>query len=125
MQTEIESARDALEKCYEIALQWEADELAGVAGTTDKPEALSASEALLEVERLCKSALALPRLNCEVGTAEEQAVRFGKLCDKYYNEEESCNKECPLASLSMIPGFPRCHAYWAQMPYEEKEGGEE
>lgn len=57
-------------------------------------------------------ALSLPRRNCDVGTEEEQAVRFGALCDKYYNDEDTCNEECPLAALHIIHGFPRCQAYW-------------
>ncbi len=70
------------------------------------------------IRRISMSALSAPPRNCDVGTAEEQAVRFGALCGKYYNEEYPCDKECPLASLPMIHGFPRCQAYWAQMPYE-------
>ena len=73
-------------------------------------------------DRMNKEAeIGKPPRNCDVGTAEEQAVRFGALCGKYYNEEYPCDKECPLASLPMIHGFPRCQAYWAQMPYEESE----
>ena len=64
------------------------------------------------------ASLSAPPRNCDVGTAEEQAKRFGKVCGKYYNEEEQCNEKCPLASLDVIHGFPRCQAYWAQMPYE-------
>lgn len=116
MATEIKGARDALEKCYEIALQWEADELAGVAGTTDKPEAKSASEALLEIERLCKSALALPRRNCDVGTAEEQTARYYKFCS--FQGNETCN-DCSLKSSCV-----KCEMAWAQMPYEAEEGGD-
>ena len=70
-------------------------------------------------------AISKPPHNCDVGTAEEQAERFGKLCGKYYNEEEPCKEECPLASLTIIHGFPRCQAYWAQMPYEAEEGAGE
>lgn len=64
-----------------------------------------------------------PLRQCDVGTAEEQAVRFRDMCNKYYDDENPCNKKCPLASLSIIHGFPRCQAYWAQTPYEE--GGAE
>ena len=85
-------------------------------GQTTRSEHKSAIEKI-------KAALALPLRNCDVGTAEDQAERFGKLCCKHYNEEGSCNDKCPLASLPIIYGFPRCQAYWAQMPYEE--GGAE
>ena len=68
-------------------------------------------------------ALAKPERNCDVGTADEQAKRFGAMCGKYYDEEGPCNEVCPLASLPIIHGFPRCQAYWAQMPYEAEKGG--
>lgn len=71
-----------------------------------------------------RRALSAPLRQCDVGTAEEQAERFGKLCGKYYNEEYPCDKECPLASLPMIHGFPRCQAYWSQTPYGAEEGAE-
>lgn len=121
MATEIKSARDALEKCYEIALQWEADELAGVAGTTDKPEARSASEALLEIERLCKSALALPRLNCEVGTADEQGERMRTFCLSH----EGCHS-CEFGTIPLLT-LGQCVLEWAQMPYkaDAQKGGAE
>lgn len=64
------------------------------------------------------SALSAPPRNCDVGTAEEQARRFGAMCNKYYNDEDKCDERCPLASMNFIQGFPRCQAYWEQMPYE-------
>ena len=76
-----------------------------------------------EAQVLASAALSAPARQCDVGTAEEQAERFGKLCGKHYNEEEPCNEKCPLASLPIIHGFPRCQAYWAQTPYEEKGAG--
>lgn len=42
--------REMALNCYNIACQWEADERMGVAGTTDKPEARSASEAMMEIQ---------------------------------------------------------------------------
>lgn len=57
------------------------------------------------------AALAEPRRNCDVGTAEEQMERHYIFCSK--------NKEChPDSSRCMM-----CYAKWAQMPY--KEGGAE
>ena len=50
--------REALVKCREIALQWQADEAAGVAGTTDKPHARSAAEAVVDMEFEINAALA-------------------------------------------------------------------
>ena len=74
-----------------------------------------------EVLNKIDEALAKPQRNCDVGTAEEQAERFRNLCNKYYDDENPCNKDCPLASLDIIHGFPRCQAYWTQTPYR-KEG---
>lgn len=80
-------------------------------------------EAASELRKRIMDALAAPARQCDVGTADEQANRFGKLCGKYYNEEEPCNEKCPLASLPIIHGFPRCQAYWAQLPYDAEKGG--
>ncbi len=44
-------------EAYNVLLQWEADEAAGVAGTTNKPEAKSANEALFEARMLLQEAL--------------------------------------------------------------------
>ena len=66
-----------------------------------------------------KSALALPRRNCDVGTAEEQEERRKAFCDKYRVEKggyRHCYK-CPLRSKN------NCTLSWAQMLYE-KEGEE-
>lgn len=78
-----------------------------------------------EAHRLATEALSAPPRQCDVGTAEDQAVRFRDMCNKYYDDENPCNKKCPLASLSIIHGFPRCQAYWAQTPYAAEEGAGE
>ena len=57
--------REALVKCREIALQWQADEAAGVAGTTDKPHARSAAEAVIDMEFEINAALSAPPRNCD------------------------------------------------------------
>ena len=51
------NALDKVKEAYEILLQREADEAAGVAGTTDKPEAKSASETLFAARMLLQEAL--------------------------------------------------------------------
>ena len=67
-----------------------------------------------ETLRIAKEALALPRRNCDVGTAEEQYERHKKLCSR------AC-LSCPVhkefdfrKALSWS-----CQLVWAQMPYEE------
>lgn len=58
-------------------------------------------------------ALAIPRRQCDVGTAEEQMKR---------QHDTMCNttKACPDPNWSCR----KCFAEWAQMPYSESEAGE-
>jgi hypothetical protein len=72
-----------------------------------------------EATVMANLALVAPARNCDVGTAEEQAQRFGTLCNKHYDDEYPCDKKCPIATLDIIHGFPRCQAYWAQLPYSD------
>lgn len=114
--------REALEKCREIALQWQADEADGVAGTTDKPSARSAAEAVIDMEFEINAALAKPPRNCDIGTEKEQEMRFSDYCRKHYDltfdlDSDPC-KACPF--FAMPSG---CRFAWAQMPYEA-EGAE-
>ena len=51
------------------------------------------------------SALALPRRNCEVGTAEEQYLRYNEFCRSTYG--------CYITSPNIV-------LEWSQMPYEEE-----
>lgn len=68
-----------------------------------------------------KSALAEPRRNCDVGTAEEQAQRFLKFCKRNQSPIQGmCSSSCPCKHQ---PDMCHCYAAWAQMPYEE--GGAE
>jgi hypothetical protein len=60
-----EELRKALMKCQEITLQWQADERLGVAGSIEKPEARSASEALIDIEFVANAALDAPPRNCD------------------------------------------------------------
>ena len=59
------------------------------------------------------AALALPRRQCDVGTAEEQYGRYEKFCCSHYREYSvgHCS-QCPFSE-------PTCKLEWAQMPYEE------
>lgn len=113
-----EMVREALLKCREIALQWQADEADGVAGTTDKPHARSASEAVIDMEFEINAALAAPLRNCDAGTSEEQTERFKQFCRKYRRgpgPRANC-KGCPVSHESQHVG---CTFAWAQMPYSE------
>ena len=68
--------------------------------------------------RLCEIIsrdLAITLRNCDVGTADEQSERFTKYC-KMFPICRGC--ECCGKVL-----LGRCELAWAQMPYEEEEGG--
>ena len=61
----------------------------------------------------------VPR-NCDVGTAEEQALRFDNFCNASYNINNPngpCSK-CPLTRDGSTYEF-ECEFDWAQLPYEE------
>ena len=57
-----------------------------------------------------RAALSSPPRNCDVGTAEEQAKRYGDYCDN-----RSCS-ECPCCGKVL---YGKCEFAWAQMPYNE------
>jgi hypothetical protein len=59
-----------------------------------------------------KAALAEPLKNCEVGTAEEQSVRFYDYCLTHSKDSVVC-LDCPLCDKSEM-----CEFVWAQLPYE-------
>ena len=71
-------------------------------------------DALVLVRRIDAALFAPPR-NCDVGTAEEQAERFIKLCRSHTAPYRGCDGSCPLLMSK------KCSLAWAQMPY--KEGG--
>lgn len=79
-----------------------------------------------ELDKLFKDALAAPARNCDVGTAEEQAIRFGDICWKHH-VHGFCVSSCPLFHIAKTYTGLRCHykcfcfAHWSQMP--SKEGG--
>lgn len=76
----------------------------------------NALEAIMES---ASAALAVPPRNCDVGTAEEQAVRFELFCNQYRVGGKVC-VDCPFANNRA----EQCSMRWAQMPYETtKEGG--
>ena len=59
-----------------------------------------------------------PRRNCDVGTAEEQVVRF----DAFVRDRRGdldCTGKCP-AHNGVDFGVVHCVLQWAQMPYESE-----
>ena len=76
----------------------------------------------VQIRKIVRAALALPRRNCDVGTADEQEKRFDIFCDAHKEVGDdganACSSKCPLHDTVS------CALYWAQMPYEEREGGQ-
>lgn len=66
--------------------------------------------------KMLRAALALPRRNCDVGTAEEQAERFKKFCYEHQAPWHGCTN-CPVLMSE------KCALAWAQTPYAAEEGG--
>lgn len=60
--------------------------------------------------------VALPRRNCDVGTAEEQTKRLRENCNKYKPSCKGCKYVTDLQKEN-------CWLKWAQMPYAAQEGG--
>ena len=72
----------------------------------------------LRIKNIVNKALALPRRNCDVGTAEEQEERFDEFCFNHGNGD-ICQQDCPCL---YEPGA--CKMMWAQLPYEKGENDE-
>ena len=68
-------------------------------------------EGLLSV---VNTALAKPPRNCDVGTPEEQAERYEKLCDSHTCGSICSGSCCPLYDYDCSPFA------WAQMQYEAR-----
>ena len=71
----------------------------------------------VEIRDMARAALAEPMKNCEVGTAEEQEVRFDGFCMAHKEIKEPglkvCSDNCPFVKKGS------CDLHWAQLPYEE------
>ena len=65
-----------------------------------------------------RDALAKPPRNCDVGTAEEQEVRFRNYCWNHSSRDKNMECQCPIDA----EGKAGCKLTWAQMPYDEKGG---
>ena len=74
---------------------------------------LCAHRDLCEAKTAINAAISAPPRNCDVGTAQEQAIRFDKFC-------QVCEK-CPLNEKRLNIRLVQCEFLWAQMTY--KEGG--
>lgn len=70
------------------------------------------SSLLWDIIRKCETALATPRRNCDVGTAEEQVKRFATFC---------LFRKCDKCELDNDSNFLDCGIRWAQLPYVKGE----
>lgn len=61
----------------------------------------------------CRKAIAAPARNCNVGTVEEQFLRWQAFCGRSNPDCKGCPCDGPECS------FAFCFAKWAQMPYDE------
>lgn len=65
--------------------------------------------------RKIRAALAAPPRQCDVGTAEEQMIRFENFCFA------DCNANCPLYNNPKIRTSEGCALAWAQMPSRKED----
>lgn len=93
----------------------------------------------VEIRDIARAALAEPVKNYEVGTVAEQTDRFEAFCqsnmqfykDMFGHDDEGrldgwdCREDCPVGRMidSGAAVADHCQLAWAQMPYEEAEGG--
>ena len=106
--------REALEYASRVLARWRQD--APFSAWNEYGEAIDK----------CRTALAKPPRNCDVGTAEEQAERFILFCRRN-SFGGVCNDSCKFSNVNRRLGWQeigqaRCFPFWAQMPYEG--GGE-
>lgn len=72
---------------------------------------------LASIAFAARNALAKPPRNCDVGTAQEQAIRFAEFCSQY-RQCDACplNEECYRTETD-------CEFAWEQMPYAPAQKG--
>lgn len=75
-----------------------------------------------DIISIVQAALAEPIRNCDIGTAEEQEERFHAFCNRHTVEDAQHCNGCPINNIQTEAD---CVFVWAQMPYDETEGGAE
>ena len=76
---------------------------------------LCAHRDLCKAKTAIQKALSAPPRNCDLGTAEEQEVRFRNYCWNHSSRDKNMECQCPIDT----EGKAGCKLEWAQMPYEE------
>ena len=73
-----------------------------------------------KIKKVLSAAVAAPARQCDVGTAEEQRVRFESFCKRKgdgFSASAYCAYECPCGNKG------DCKLAWAQTPYAEEGAG--
>ena len=70
------------------------------------------------IVNLCDECLAMPPRNCDVGTAEEQAMRYKIFCENHSGWDGQKRFGCLNCQFIDVD---ECEFAWAQMPYNEQE----
>ena len=105
------------------SLAWENDTANANCG-----DILCAHRDLCEAKTAIQKALSEPPRQCNVGTAEEQYIRYKCFCKSHQyigaDSEEGfppiyvcSDKSCPLHRFYLEHGEDACEFAWAQMPY--------
>ena len=103
---------DLLDSLYDMGID---EDTVAIAAESRKNRESLHSDVLLQRIVAAKAALAMPMRNCEVGTAEEQYIRYKRnFCPKH------CHEPCRVCPAGI--GLD-CRFTWAQMPYEAEDGG--
>lgn len=113
MREALTETQSVIEKCMDILNK--IPDKCGYGGLLDDV----ADELCSLREEYVKVALAAPLRNCDVGTTEEQEVRFKSFCESHWdlNKPDSECAGCPLDERVGI----ECEFAWMQMPYEKGE----
>lgn len=99
--------REALETLVDVVEAWQ-DHL---------PSAIREGEVSAALDK-ANAALAEPVRNCDVGTIEEQSMRFDRVCSyRFTGNCAGCQN--PLDD-SAANGVSDCALFWAQKPYKEE-----
>jgi len=118
MSDEVHSPWDALDTMGNIAA-WVRENCGDATNQTQKY--------MDDIIMFVKAALALPRRNCDVGTAVEQERRWSANCGEGIPNCKHCKVYEEAKNSGLVNGryLMRCDCrfIWAQMPYEAKEGG--
>ena len=92
------------------SLSWENSNVQANCG-----DVLCSWRGLCEAKTAINAALSAPPRNCDVGTAEEQVLRWREFCA--YKNGGVCDG-CPCLAND---GVEACYARWEQMPYEAED----